>query len=281
LLNLYLFFNNHFYENDHPVIRAESKAFRYGELVFETIRFQNGVPLFLNEHFNRLKKAASLLQIQFPKHFSSTVLQKAIEELLQKSGLLTARVRITLFKGNGGLFEDQPNVFNLLIESYRLQQPFYELNSNGLDICFFDFVKKTKDIYSNYKTGNHLIYNLAAQFTKKNKCNEAVIFNTDGNVCDASISNIFIVKQDEVFTPPLSDGCIDGIFRNYLLNSHPEIIEQSLTEDDLFNADEIFLTNTVRGMQWVKNLDGKQFHNTHTVRIFNAYVMPLNEQLRF
>jgi branched-chain amino acid aminotransferase len=278
LPNLYLFFNNKFYPSDTPIFIADNKAFRYGLLVFETMRYSNGQLFFWEAHFNRLEKAAQLLGIVFPKYFTAPILKQHILKLVEKNKLAHARIRVTLCKGGGGLFENEVDAFNVLVETYPLPNPLYSINSNGLDICLYTDMQKTTDAVSNYKTGNHLIYQLAAQYAKNNKCNEALIGNIHNHYCDSTISNLFIVKENVIYTPPLSDGCIDGIMRNYILQKEKNIQEQSLDTAAILNADEVFLTNTVRGIQWVKQLNSKKFTATVCSQLFEKIIAPLNQQ---
>ncbi len=275
---MYLFFNNKFYDITTPILLAESKAFRYGELIFETIRFANNKIHFLPQHYIRLQNAANLLQINFPKLFNEKILELHLLSLIKKNNLQEARVRVTIFKGEGGLFENEENAFNILIESYTLPNPEYVINSNGLDVCFYKDIKKTTDTFSNYKTGNHLIYNQSALYAKAQKCNEAIVFNIHNQICDTTISNIFIIKDNYICTPPILDGCINGIMRNYILAHEKGIQEKSISENDILNADEVFVTNTIKGIQWVKQIEEKKYNCTKTIQLFKQLVIPLNKQ---
>ena len=270
---MYIFFNNKFYEKTIPIIATDSKAFRYGELVFETIRVQNNNILFYKNHFERLQKSAALLFINFPPLFTQNLLQLHIEATLKKNKLSNARVRVTLFKGNGGLFENDSNALNVLIETYTLPNLKYEFNSNGLDICFYETMLKTLDVYSNYKTGNHLIYAMAAHYAKLQKCNEAIVLNTNNSIADTTISNLFIIKNNCIYTPPISEGCIDGIFRTIVIQNLNTVQQKILTKADVLNADAVFVTNTIKGIQWVKQIENKNFDAVLVEKIWHI-LMP-------
>ncbi len=263
-----LFFNNKFYESTTAVIPNASKAFRYGELVFETMRVQNKKILFFEMHFERMQIAAALLQFNLPKLFTAPILQKHIEATLAKNNLHTARVRVTIFKGEGGLFEIDNETLNILIETYTLPTQNYELNINGLDLCYYDTMLKTIDAFSNYKTGNHLIYAMAAQYAKQQKCNEAIISNVNNEIADTTISNIFIIKNEKIFTPPLGSGCVAGVFRNYLFYKISSIKEKELSKNDIRTASEIFVTNTIKGIQWVKQINDNTYTNTQVQKLW-------------
>ncbi len=259
-MHVYLFSNNKLIPNTQPIIGSASKALRYGELVFETIKVAHNHIYFAQAHYGRLLQAATILKFTIPVHFTFTTFTAQIHALLSKNKLSQARVRYTVYKGEGGLYEHDPKAWNTLIETYQLPIADYELNSNGLDICIYNTMHKPTDTISNYKTGNHLIYNMAALYAKEQHCNEALILNVAHNLCDGTISNLIIIKDNILYTPPLHDGCISGILRNYLCAA-TTVVEQSLTVQDLLDADEVLLTNTVRGLQWVKQYGDKQYTN--------------------
>lgn len=273
---MYLFYNQKYHLANTPIIPASSKALRYGELVFETIKYSHNKLFFVEHHYNRLIQAANLLQLNIPIHFTQKILEQNINNLLAKNKLSTARVRVTLHKGEGGLFENDEKATNLLIETYNLPTPNYEWNSNGLDICLYSAIKKTIDTYSNYKTGNYLVYNMAALYAKQQKCNEAILLNTNNKVCDGTISTIFLVKNNTLITPPLSDGGVAGIMRQHIIN-HTQTIQQSITINDVITADEVVLTNVIKGLQWVKQFEDKKYENNYLLQLYNQIIVPLNQ----
>jgi branched-chain amino acid aminotransferase len=277
---LYLFFNNKFYEATTPIIIADDKNYRYGESVFETMKCYKGKILFFELHFERLLKALALLQIQVPKHFKPQVLEDTIRQLTKKNKLNNCRVRVTISKGNGGLFEIDEKGFQLLIENYPLPQEAYEFNENGLVTGFYDAMQKTTDAFSNYKTGNHLLYNMAALHAKQQKWNEAFVSNTNHTICDSTISNIFMVKDDSITTPPLTDGCIAGVMRQYLISQFIEkgiaFQEKSISKETLLTADEVFVTNCTMGIKWVKQVAEKTYTTSKAAQLFQECIVPLN-----
>ncbi len=277
---MYLFFNNKFYETTTPIIIADDKNYRYGESVFETMKCYKGKILFFDLHFERLLKALSLLQIQVPRHFKPQVLEDTIRQLTKKNKLTNCRVRVTISKGHGGLFEIDEKGFQLLIENYPLPQEAYEFNENGLVTGFYDAMLKTTDTFSNYKTGNHLLYNMAALYAKQQRWNEAFVSNINYNICDSTISNIFIVKNDTITTAPLTEGCIAGVMRQYLLNQFLDhgiaFKEQAITKEDILMADEVFVTNCTMGIKWVKQVGEQTYITSKAAQLFEAYIRPLN-----
>ena len=120
---------------------------------------------------------------------------------------------------------------------------------------------------------------MAAQWAKTQKLNECLVLNQHDRVCDATIANVFFVKDGMIYTPQLDEGCINGVMRRHLVEqfSHAGI---SLTEgvylpDEIKASDEIFLTNAMYGLRWVKQWDNRTYSSTHSSAIFHRFISPL------
>ena len=276
---MYLFYNQKYYPSTQPIIATDSKAFRYGILAFETIKYTQLYTYFIAEHYTRLCTAAQQIGITIPITFTPNYLSKQITALAQKNKLKAARIRVTVWGGNGGLYDNTNNTSNLLIESYALPTDAYELNSNGLQLALYTKQAKQYNELSRYKHGNYLLYQLAANYAKQQQCNEAIVLNEKGNVCDCTISNIFIWINNTLITPSLSSGCVAGIMRNYLLRQCPLIQEKEITINDLNNATSIFVTNVIKGVQWVKNYEENSYTIQPTSELYYQYIAPLNNTI--
>ena len=99
---------------------------------------------------------------------------------------------------------------------------------------------------------------MSSIYARGNNFDNAILFNTDANVIECSNSNIFIVKEDIIYTPPVSDGCVSGTMRGWVLNNET-VIEKSLSEKEILNADEIFITNAVSGIIPIKKVEETEF----------------------
>src|SRR6185436_8010991 len=112
--------------------------------------------------------------------------------------------------------------------------------------------------YANIKSSNFLPSVMASIFASENGFDECLFQNTSNRICDASISNVFWIKDDRIFTPPLSEGGIAGVTRSHLLEELPKrkykVEEKVCAIEELIEANEIFLTNTIRGIRWVASL---------------------------
>jgi branched-chain amino acid aminotransferase len=268
----FFIFNNKFYKEKTLIISSGNRSFRYGDGLFETMKFINArIP---NEefHFERLFNGLSLLQFDVPKNFNHAFLQKKIKELLNKNKhTKVARIRLVVFRGNGGIF-DPENLFpNYIIETWPIEDQI-KLNENGLVVDIFADIQKSCDSFSNLKSNNYLPYVMAGLFAKKNKLNDCIILNSFGRICDSAIANVFIVDGNNIYTPPLTEGCVAGIMRRWMMERFSlkkyKVIEKNLSIEDLLNADELFLTNSISYMRWVKTFRDKNYTNEKVKEIY-------------
>ncbi|MBP6022453.1 aminotransferase class IV [Ferruginibacter sp.] len=268
-------FNGKIYKEETPVIGADSRGLRYGDGLFETIKMKEGQLIMEDQHFARLWKGMQVLQFVIPKHFNADKLLEEIVLLAKKNGHeKAARIRITIFRGDGGLYDAADHFPNYIIQTWALPEGNGEWNSNGLVVGIYDEVKKSCDVLSNLKHNNYLPYVMAALKAKKEKWNDAVLLNSYGRVCDATIANIFLVKNEIIYTPALSEGCVAGVLREYLIRQLRDCdftcIEKEITIEELLAADEVFLTNSIYNMRWVQRINDTEFTNTVTQKIYAA-----------
>lgn len=266
-------YNGKFIDDSNPIIQANNRGFRFGDGVFETMKFKKGKIIFLDEHLSRLWQGLKRFQFDLPKLFTPDYLESQILALIQKNKNTSARIRLTVFRGNGGLYDPENLHPNFIIESWNLPETNGDLNENGLQCILFKDALKSVDAYSNLKHNNYLPYLMGALQAKKMKCNDAIIFNSNLNICDSTIANVFLIKDNIIYTPALSEGCIAGVMREFIINELRKndfnVIEQTITETDLVNADEVFLTNSIYNMRWISAIDGINYQNKITREIYH------------
>jgi branched-chain amino acid aminotransferase len=260
----YFIFNGKVLQEDVALIAASSRGLRFGDGLFETIKCKNGHLEFIDEHLARIWKGMQTLQFNIPKHFSPDGLEEAILALLKKNEHLPmARVRLTVFRGEGGLYDEMDHKPNYLVQSWPIAPETGNWNSNGLVLGIYHDIKKSYDILSNLKHNNFLPYALAALYAKKEKWNDALLLNTEGRLCDTTMANIFIIKNEVIYTPALQEACIAGIMRRHIITSltaagYP-VVEGKLGIADLEQADDVFLSNSIYNMRWVGRFGDKQY----------------------
>ena len=260
---------------NEPILHAANRGFRYGDALFETIKLKNEKILLAPYHFERLFSGLSLLKVDIPNFFSQ---EKIISEIIQlckrnKCEEL-ARVRLTVFRSDGGLYESS-NSLQYLIECWSLDESTNNLNENGLVIDIFPDARKSCDKFSNLKSANYLPYVMVALFAKENKLNDCLLLNVHEHICDATIANIFWIKEGTIYTPPLSEGCIAGVMRRYLMEQLKNVKEKICEIKDLEEADEIFLTNAIKGIRWVGEFRDKKYPSSGSRDLFEKYIQTL------
>lgn len=271
----YFNYNGKIFAAGSPVISADNRGLRYGDGLFETMKMENGKLLFEDEHFARLWKGLKVLQFDIPKHFTVEGLQQEIKGLAKKNDHEAgARIRLNIVRSDGGLYDAKNHLPNYIIQTWPLAAGSGKWNSNGLVLCIYEAAKKSCDLLSNLKHNNFLPYVLAALYAKNEKCNDAIVLNTNERICDTTIANIFIIKDNVIYTPSLSEGCVAGIMRKVLIkhlqNTNRELVEKYLDVDDLLTADEVFLTNSLYTIRWVQRIGEVNYRNTLTQKIFDS-----------
>jgi len=269
--------NGTFIEEKTPVIRADNRAFRYGDGLFETMKVVVGAIRLRDLHFERLFKGMETLQIMLQGFINADMFEEQIMKTILKNRISgPARVRLTVYRGDGGLYDFNNTSAGYVIQVWSLSSSSMTMNESGLKLGLYEGGKKAMDGLANIKSNNYLLYAMGAIHARKYQHNDCIILNTSDRVCDSTIANVFYVKDGLIFTPPLSEGCVAGVMRNYLLSQLPSegynVAEKQTSVDDLLAADEIFLTNAVSGLRWVGEFKGKTYGNSLASKIFHSTI---------
>ena len=279
-MSIFFNYNGNLFRDATPVITPDNRSLKYGDGLFETIKMINGKIIFKHYHFERLFYGMRTLEFEIPLYFTPSYLEQEIIEVAKKNGhIKLTKVRLMLFRGSGGLHDPENNFPNYIIETWQLPDNI-KLNANGLITDIYPYVKKSCDILANIKTNNFLPYALAAIYAKKNKLNDCILLNSNNKICETTIANIFIIKDKRVYTPSLSEGCIAGVTRRWVIENvkpfNHTIIETEITVEELRQADEVFLTNSIYPISWVKQFQNIQYTNQH-IKHLNKYMQqPFN-----
>jgi Branched-chain amino acid aminotransferase/4-amino-4-deoxychorismate lyase len=254
---------------------VDNRAFRYGWGLFETMLVRDGSLQLAAYHWQRLFDGLKQLCFDMLKLFTPAYLEAEVLRTVQKNKLeKLCRVRLQVYAGNGGILDEQTPKPQFLIECFEITQDIITLNDNGLTLGIAAGLQKRIDSLANLKTSSAIVYALAGQQAKQNKWNDVLLCNTHGNVIESTIANIWWVKDDIIYTPPLSEGCIAGVMRRHLLAVLPQkgfnVKEQALTVDELQQADAVFLTNAIRRIKWVGSITGKRYGQGLTTAISNT-----------
>lgn len=249
------------------VFGPENRSFRYGDGFFETIRVSRGKILWPRRHYQRLVGSARLLKMKLPESFSFATFTQWLQGLYHRNHpqQQAARLRVAVFRNPGGHYAPQTQQASLLIESAPLDHQDFWLNPKGLIIDVYPELRKNLDFLAGIKSSNALIYVQAALYGAEKGCQDCILLNQEGNIAEATSSNLFIIKDKELITPANDQGCVQGIMRSVILDLARELNiktrEVLLTLEDVEQADECFLTNSIQGIQWVVGFRNKRFFN--------------------
>ncbi len=262
----YLNFNGSILPSDHPIFEAHNRGFRYGDGLFESMRFLKGKLKFSEMHIDRIQKGMKLLKLDNYSLIDTWFIREKTEELIRRNKVgADARIRLTIFRDSGGFYTPDSNKFAYLLELHKLDDSQYVLNKKGLIIDVYDEVPKPVNILSNSKTSNALIYVLAGIYKNHNALDEVLILNQNGFLCESVSSNVFVVYDRKLYTPALNEGCIAGVMRQVVMRlakeNNIELVEAQINPDILNEADEVFLTNAAKGIQWVMGYNHKRYFN--------------------
>ena len=270
--------NGNFMPADQPVLNVNNRGFRYGDALFETIRYSCGKPLFLKEHLQRLLNGMRVLKMKQHPLFSVTFFENIIKELSEKNGIGSdGRVRLTVYRNDGGFYAPSDDNVSYLMEMYPVQEKGYVLNSTGLTVDLFTEFRKTPNSLASIKSANSAIYVLAGVYKNQQQLDECILSNDKSHIIEAISSNIFAVKNGVLYTPPVTDGCVDGVMRKKIIEvaqqNRVAVYEISIMQNVLLGADELFLTNTIKGIQWVAAFKQKRYTNNTSEKL----IAKLNE----
>lgn len=248
-----------------------NRSFHYGDGIFETIRqFQGKLP-FWKWHINRLLKGLQFLQLTPPPFFTPDYLKHQIE-LLQPD-IINARIRITIFRAAGGKYTPSNNNFQFVIEKEALVESQFTWPGKGLTIGTYPTpLLLAGSPLSNIKSCNSLPYILAALHKKQMGWDDCLLLNQHQRIAEASSSNIFWVKDHDLFTPPLDEGGLDGTIRQFIIDQasswNQSVSLRPMDLNSLASADEVFLTNSIQGIRWIKQWRAKAYHHNNSQKVF-------------
>lgn len=254
-------FNGFLMEKGEKLFNTSNRSFKYGDAVFETMKVVENEVLFWDDHFERLQQGLSTLKInqdQFTKEKWASEVQKVIYKNYYKF----AKLRLTVCRDSPGLYTPMTNKLNFIIEGVRYDSKDYSYLKEGLSLGVYEEVDKPINITSNCKTTSALVYVMASIYKKEQGLGDVVVLNSKGKVCETSNANLFLVKDDQLYTPGLDQGCVAGVFRKQVIEyckaNGIAIKETPIEIEDLNEADEIFLTNVIAGVQGVSSFQGKE-----------------------
>ena len=259
----------------------QNRGFLYADAVFETLKVLDGKILFLEDHYFRLMASMRILRMEIPLEFTLEYLESEIFKTINALNLTNARVRLTVFRNGEGRYLPQQRTVGFIIVA-ESTGTVYVNTTEKYEVELFKDFHVSKHLLSTLKTTSCLINITASIFAEENGYENCLLINDEKNVIEAINGNIFIIKDNVVSTPPVADGCKNGIIRKKIIEivnktDNLTIEERSISPFELQKADEIFITNIAVGIQSVTQYRKKLFADT----IANSLLMKLNAQIKF
>jgi branched-chain amino acid aminotransferase len=256
-------------EKNKAAVSISNRGLNYGDAIFETLRVSGGKIYFWEDHYFRLMASMRILRMEIPMNFTQEYLEEQISATIEANGSITNayRVKILVWRQQGGLYSPTTNEIEFSIACSDLQNPFYLLGQDQYEVELFKDHYITSGLLSTLKTNNKIINVLGSIYAKENKYNNCLLLNEKKQIVEALNGNLFLVKGDVIKTPPLEDGCLKGMMRKQLLtilaDMHDyDVQEVSISPFELQKADEMFITNVITGIQSITKYRKKQYTNT-------------------
>lgn len=257
-------------------ISIENRGYKYGDALFETLKVVHGKILFWEDHYFRMMASMRILRMEIPMSFTMEFLEKEILKTLEANVLLksTARARINVHRVEGGKYLPKTNsvAYNIVVEP--LNSDFYILNEDDVIVDLYKDYFVAPGLLSTLKTNNKIINVLGSIYANENSFDSCLLLNTNKSIVEGLSGNLFLVKDKQIKTPPLEDGCLKGIMRKQVIElvksmEGYELIESSISPFELQKADELFLTNVIIGIQPITKYRKKAFTNEVSKLIVN------------
>lgn len=251
--------NEKFLDENRAHISVADRGYLVGEGLFETLRAYNNHVIFVKEHLLRLQEGAEKLGIVLP--VSLERLRFLVYQTLHLNKLQDAVVRIYLSPEGSGIGDlDSPaQKTNLLISCKPLTLLSPKLYQQGVSLAWVKGVAAEQGLLSQIKSTSYLSRVLARREVQAKGYFEGILLNSKGCVTEGSGSNLFIVVNSEIFTPPGVEGLLSGVTRQQVMHLAEkegfEVIEKALLPEDLLKADEVFITSTLKEVMPVAQIE--------------------------
>jgi branched-chain amino acid aminotransferase len=258
---------------------AQNRAFLYSDAVFETVKIVHHKILFLEDHYFRLMSSMRVVRMEIPMNFTMEYFEKQIIDLAKAKNIEnSSRARITVYRNEGGYYLPKTNSISFYITAEPLENESYLIDNKGYHVDLYTDFYVTKQLLSSIKTTNKILNVTASIYAHENELDNCLLLNDSKNVTEALQGNIFMLKGNKLSTPPISEGCLNGVMRKQILAlakkiENIEVVEEIISPFDLQKADELFITNVIKGIQPISKYRKKEYVSN----LANVLTQSLNE----
>ena len=252
-------------QSSDTTLSNTNRGFLYGDGVFETLKIVNNKILFLEDHYFRLMASMRIVRMQIPNNFTLEYLEEQVLNLAKANNCEnSARVRLTVFRNDGGFYLPQTRTVSFLIQVSPLNETYYSFSDAMYEVDLYKDFYITKQLLSTIKTTNKMINITGSIFADENDLQNCLLLNNEKNVVEALNGNLFMLIGNQLITPSIEDGCLNGIMRKQVLQiakkmENLEVLEQPISPFDLQKADELFITNVITGIQPISKYRKKEY----------------------
>ena len=251
---------------DTTILKVGNRGFRYGDGIFETMLYKDGQIRFLPFHIERLQRSMDKIHLEKVNKFDAYFVKTVTEELIRKNNMIgqRGRVRLIVYRDGEGLYTPQTNDPEFIVQVHKIEEPQHN-KKVGLIVDLYTEYKKPYSDLSDLKSSNALIYVMAGLYKDKGRYDDVLILNQDGYLCEGLTSNVFVYYNKTLYTPALNQACVNGVMRRVVMDIAASegipVVEAEIGPEIMKEADEIFCTNAVQGIQWVMGYKQKRYFN--------------------
>ena len=246
--------NFKFINKNDLLLDYNNRSFKYGDGFFESIRICNGTCINLQYHESRILKSIEILSIKIDFKISDLI--TSVREIIKSNKLYNGYIKIMFYRREGGKYFPLDNYCDFIIEPIHLAKE-YEINK-PITLCVYRDNFKNTGTISRIKSTNCLVSILASINANNNGYDNSILINYNERIVEVSNSNIFMLNNDVLATPPITEGCLDGTMRSWVLDNS-EAIVKTIEYQEIMSATEVFITNSIYGIVPIKRIENKQF----------------------
>lgn len=261
-------FNGNICESNN-CISVQNRGFLFGDAVFDVLKVVGKKIYFWEEHYLRLMASMRIVRMEIPHNFTMEFLENQIIKTICENNQENQAVciRFTVVRSQSSNYTPKSNSIDYYIETQAIDAVFYQNQEIPYEVELYKDFYVQPDLLSTLKTANRMINITGSVFAQENDYQNCILLNSQKNVASFLDGNLFIINENHIKTPPITDGCINGVTRKKIIEIIKKtndftIEEASISPFDLQKSDELFLTNSIVGIQSVSQYRKKTFNNT-------------------